>query len=186
MQIGSHFKPCHASLSHLEEKINLPPWSRRCRVTWPVDLSRAPSAHTHVSPSPHSLLVWAGQPPPSPSQLFLKLPVSLSPFGSLLTHHFIIEATLDPLYPKLTSVLLCFNTWYVSFRLTITCKHFILSFFFLVESTFPTRLITVRAGTKRVLYTILYIYIYICAPCLAIFSVDIEGMYNKPLSISTG
>lgn len=95
----------------------------------PVNLSRAHSAHTHVSPSPHSLLVWAGQPPPSPSQLILKLPASLSLFGSLLTYHFIIEATLDPLYPKLTSVLLCFNTWYVSFRLTVTCKHFNLSFF---------------------------------------------------------
>ena len=107
-----------------------PPWSRRCCVSRPVDLSRAPSAHTQVSPGPHSLLVWAGQPPPSPSQLFLKLPASLSPCGPLLTHHFSIEATLDPLYPKLTSVLLCFNTWYASFRLTITCKHFILSFFF--------------------------------------------------------
>ena len=41
MQIGSHFKPFHGSLSHLEEKIQPPTMTQKalCHLA-PVDLSR--------------------------------------------------------------------------------------------------------------------------------------------------
>ena len=90
-------------------------------------------------------------------------------------------------WPPLSKADLCFALFHhlVCFLQTyhnLQTFYFVL-FFFLVESTFPTRLITVRAGTKSFIHY--YIYIYKSAPCLAIFSVDIEGMYNEPLSIST-
>lgn len=91
MQIGSHFKPFHGSLGHLEEKIQPPTMTQKalCHPA-PVDLSRLGSGPflTHFR-------AWAGQLPPSPLQLFLKLTPSLTSFGSLLAHHFHTEASLD-------------------------------------------------------------------------------------------